>query len=201
MNPAIYIRPASPSDLPDMLEIYRPFVENTAVTFEYVTPAMEEFQGRFDKITPFFPWLVCEYDGAVAGYAYATRYRVRAAYQWDAELSIYVHPDYQRRHIGVSLYRSLTRILTLQGFFYAHALITLPNDKSLQLHKNLGFKTVAVFEKTGYKNGRWRDVAELRVELAELPESPTPPEAFRTLDPHTVVRIFREEAEKIIHRG
>lgn len=197
MNPAIYIRSASENDLPDMLEIYRPFVENTTVTFEYVTPPIEDFRARYEKITPFFPWLVCEYDGAVAGYAYATQYRVRAAYQWDAELSIYVHPDYQRRHIGTSLYECVTRCLTLQGFIYAHALITMPNDRSIQLHKRLGFKTVAVFEKTGYKQGRWLDVAELRASLAELPEKPTPPRAFRALDPHTVVQIFREEATKI----
>lgn len=197
MNPAIYIRPASPNDLADMLEIYRPFVENTAVTFEYETPTPEEFLHRYHKITPFFPWLVCEYDGLLAGYAYATRYRIRSAYQWDAELSIYVHQNYYGRHIGPALYRSLMRMLTLQGFFYAHALVTLPNDKSLRLHRELGFKTVCVFERTGFKQGRWRDVAELRASLAELPDTPTPPEPFGNLDPHTVVQVFREEAARI----
>lgn len=198
MNPVLYIRPASQDDLPRMLEIYRPFVENTAITFEYETPDLEEFTLRYDKITPFFPWLVCEYDGVVAGYAYAMRHQVRAAYQWDAELSVYVHPEYQGRKIGSALYRCLKRILTMQGYFYAHALITLPNDKSMQLHKHLGFKTICICEKTGFKHGQWRDVAELRAVLAELPAEPTPPEAFHTLEPHALVQIFREEAAKIL---
>lgn len=197
MNPALYIRPATPNDLPAMREIYRPFVENTAITFEYETPSLAELQLRYDKITPFFPWLVCEYDGVIAGYAYATRYRIRAAYQWGAELSVYVHPDYQGRHIGSALYRSLTRTLNLQGFIYAHALVALPNDSSMQLHKHLGFQTICIFKQTGFKMGRWHDVAELRTTLAELPDQPTPPASFHTLNPLTVIQIFREEAARI----
>lgn len=197
MNPALYIRPASANDLPDMLEIYRPFVENTVVSFEYETPSSTEFQRRYNSIMPSFPWLVCDYDGVVTGYAYASRYHARAAYQWDAELSIYVHPEYQGRRIGLALYHSLLRTLTLQGFFYAHALVALPNDKSMRLHQRLGFKTIGVFEKTGFKHGAWHDLAELRIPLAELPENPIPPRSFGNLDPHAVVQIFREEASQV----
>ncbi len=198
MNPAIYIRSASPEDLPGMLEIYRPYVEKTTITFEYDVPSLEEFQRRYHEIMPVFPWLVCKYEGVTAGYAYAARYHKRAAYQWNAELSVYIHPDYQKKHIGTALYRCLIRLLTLQGFLYAHALVTLPNQNSIQLHSHMGFRKICVNEKVGFKLGVWRDVAELRLPLAELPKVPDPPCPYNILSPEAVVPIFREEAAKIV---
>ena len=85
MNPAIYVRAASLEDLPGMLEIYRPYVEETTITFEYDVPSLEEFRQRYNGIMPALPWLVCQYEGITAGYAYAARYHQRAAYQWNAE--------------------------------------------------------------------------------------------------------------------
>lgn len=197
MNPAIYIRSASPEDLPGMLEIYRPYVEKTTITFEYEVPSLEEFCRRYYGIMPAFPWLVCEYEGIIVGYAYAARYHQRAAYQWNAELSVYIRPDYQKKHIGTALYRCLIRLLTLQGFLYAHALVTLPNQNSIRLHRRMGFCKVCVNEKVGFKLGVWRDVAELCLPLAELPKEPAPPCPYNTLSPEAVVPIFREEAAKI----
>lgn len=197
MNPAIYVRAASLEDLPGMLEIYRPYVEETTITFEYDVPSLEEFRQRYNGIMPALPWLVCQYEGITAGYAYAARYHQRAAYQWNAELSVYIRQDYQGKHIGTALYRSLLRVLTLQGFLYAHALVTLPNQNSIRLHTHMGFRKVCVNEKTGFKLGVWRDVAELCLPLAEIPKVPDPPCPYNALSPETVVPIFREEAAKI----
>lgn len=199
MNPSLMIRHAFPDDVPAMLEIYRPFVEHTTITFEYEVPSVAEFRRRFDLTSTFFPWIVCVYDNVIVGYAYASKQHERAAYQWNAELSIYVHPDYQGKRVGAALYRCLLRLLRLQGFLYAHALVTLPNDKSLALHRRLGFQRVAVMEKTGYKHGQWLDVAELRLQLSTCPEEPTPPSPFRSFDPYEIVQVFREEAGQITY--
>src|SRR5712691_2676075 len=118
---AAQIRLAEHLDAGAIAAIYRPFVETTAVSFETVTPDREEMGRRITEVLVSFPWLVCELDGRLVGYAYATQHRVRAAYQWSVDTSVYVDEKYWRPGVGRGLYTSLFGILAAQGFFNAFA--------------------------------------------------------------------------------
>lgn len=104
------IRFAQLSDAPALLSIYAHYVENSVITFEYDVPSLEEFEGRMMKIQREYPYLVCELDQNIVGYAYAHRHMERAAYQWNVEVSIYLLPQVQRRQIGTALYTALLEI-------------------------------------------------------------------------------------------
>lgn len=152
------IRPATEADLPSMLEIYRPYVENTTYSFEYALPTLAEFTRRFRLLTAFYPWLVWEEDGQVLGYAYGSAPFERAAYRWCGEVSVYLHPQIHRRGIGSRLYRCLEAIMQQQGFRVLYALVTQENQGSLAFHKAAGYEKVAEFPACGYKHGRWLSV-------------------------------------------
>jgi L-amino acid N-acyltransferase YncA len=152
------VRLARDADVDAITEIYRPIVESTAISFEIRAPDGAEMSRRVRDTLELFPWLVCEIDGAVAGFAYATRHRLREAYQWSADTSVYVASPYRRRGIGRGLYESLFAILEAQGFFNAYAGIALPNPASVALHESVGFESIGVFRQVGYKLGRWHDV-------------------------------------------
>jgi phosphinothricin acetyltransferase len=130
---------------------------------------------RIASVLAFAPWLVCEIGGRVRGYAYASRHRERAAYQWSVDAGIYVHEDERRRGIGRLLYGSLFALLRLQGFVAAHAGITLPNAASVGLHEALGFRRIGVYPAVGYKLGAWHDVGWWQLRLVETPGQPSPP--------------------------
>ena len=138
------IRPATEDDAPGMLEIYAPVVLDTAISFEAIPPGLEEFRGRIQASMQRRLWLVCEKNGVIAGYAYATRFNPREAYIWSVEVSVYVHPAQHRRGIGRAMYTSLFRCLAPQGYCTAVARITLPNAASVALHESMGFQTVGV---------------------------------------------------------
>ena len=165
-DPVAHIRMATPDDAAAMLAIYAPFVESTAVTFEYAVPPVAEFAERVRTVTARWPWLVLERAGRIAGYAYASSWRARAAYQWAVETTVYVHADERRRGIGRALYRSLLACLRLQGHRLALGAITLPNPESIALHEALGFRRVGVHRACGHKLGAWHDVGFWEVELA-----------------------------------
>ena len=162
------IRIAAESDLPAMLEIYRPYVENTTYSFEYDVPCLRTFTQRFYDHIAQFPWLVWEEDGQVLGYAYAGAPWERAAYRWCAEVSIYLHPGIHGRGVGRQLYEKLEAILTAQGYRLAYALITTENQGSVEFHKKLGYTCRAVFPNCGYKLGRWLGVIWLEKQLADF---------------------------------
>ena len=144
------IRIAAESDLPQILEIYRPYVENTTYSFEYEAPTPETFRARFLGITQQFPWLVWEEAGAILGYAYACAPFERAAYQWCAEPSIYLLPQAQGKGIGRKLYDVLEQTLIAQGYRLSYAIITSENAASLAFHRAMGFKETAQFHGCGY---------------------------------------------------
>lgn len=148
------IRIATETDLPRILSIYRPYVENTTVSFEYEAPSEEAFLARFRGITKQFPWLVWEENGTVQGYAYACAPFERAAYQWCAEPSIYLASEAQGRGIGRRLYEVLEEILILQGYLLSYAIITSENEASLAFHRAMGYRETAHFPGCGYKFGR-----------------------------------------------
>jgi phosphinothricin acetyltransferase len=149
-----------------VLAIYAPFVRTTAVTFEYEVPSVAEMAERIRTVTVRWPWLVLDRAGVVAGYAYASTWRSRAAYQWAVETTVYVREDARRQGVGRVLYRALLACLRLQGHRLALGGITLPNDASVLLHEAFGFRQVAVHRACGHKLGAWHDVGMWELELA-----------------------------------
>src|SRR3954447_17849711 len=129
------IRLARSGDASAVADIYRPSVETTVISFEYVAPSPSEMARRIDTTTVKFPWLVLEADGAIAGYAYASRHSERAAYDWSVNCAVYVAAAHRRRGVGRALYTSLFAMLVAQGYFKAYAGITLPNAASVGLHE------------------------------------------------------------------
>ena len=148
------IRLATEKDLPEILEIYGPYVLNTTASFEYTVPTMEEFIARFRGITQQFPWIVWEEAGKILGYAYASAPFHRAAYRWCAESSIYVHPEAHGKGIGKRLQLTLEEILRQQGYAVVYAVVTSENEGSLAFHKALGYTFTAEMPGCGYKFGK-----------------------------------------------
>lgn len=169
------IRPATVADLPRILEIYAPYVEHTAISFEYTVPTLAEFTDRFLGITAQFPWLVWEENGAVLGYAYGSLPFERAAYQWSAEASIYLCPEARGRGIGKSLYAALEEILKKQGYRKVYAIITTANEASVAFHQAVGYRHTATFPDCGYKFGQWYGTVWLEKDLNTWPAPPKSP--------------------------
>jgi phosphinothricin acetyltransferase len=165
------IRSATRDDAPALLEIYRPFIEYKAVSFETDVPSVEEFAARIDKSLKGWAWLVAETHGQIAGYAYGGQHRERAAYRWSVETSVYLHPDFRRQGIASQLYARLFDVLAAQGYCNAYAGITLPNDASMRFHQSMGFEWIGVFKRVGWKFGQWHDVAWLHRPLSDKPIS------------------------------
>jgi len=167
-NNGLAIRLATPEDAEAVLGVYAPYVMNTALTFETTVPSVEEYVARMATIQQRYPFLVSTFEGEVVGFAYASESRSREAYRWNAELSIYLKESFQRRGIATALYTALLQLLRTQGFVNLYAVITLPNDASVALHKRFGFLEVGVHPATGYKFGQWRDVVWMhhRIEAA-----------------------------------
>jgi phosphinothricin acetyltransferase len=190
----IRIRLASEVDIDAITEIYRPVVESTTISFETTAPDRAEMSQRLNEILVAYPWLVCEAAGSVVGYAYATRHRVRGAYQWSVDTSVYIDERNRRRGIGRGLYESLFAILAAQGYFNAYAGIALPNPASVALHESIGFESIGVYRGVGYKLGRWCDVGWWQRNLGDRQHSPERPR-----DLATVVRQPGWEA--LVRRG
>ena len=166
------IRPVEPGDAEAIAAIYAPNVTETAVSFELDPPDAAEFRRRMEAITPTHPWLVCERAGEVAGYVYASTHNPRAAYQWSANVTVYIDSQQRRSGIGRALYTSLFALLRLQGFFNVYGGITLPNDGSVGIHESMGFRLVGVYREVGYKFGAWHDVGWWGFELQPKPNTP-----------------------------
>lgn len=167
------IRFAAPDDAAALLRIYAQYIE-TPITFEYTLPSEEEFARRIQDIQAVYPYLVYIEDGEVLGYAYAHRFQERAAYQWGAELSVYLDRGCVSHGIGSQLYTLLLELLRLQNVRTAYALVTLPNTKSEALHRHFGFKLCGVWHSSGFKNGRWYDMGSFEKQLLPYDSSPAP---------------------------
>jgi len=159
------IRLAKPSDARSLLDIYAPYVENTAITFEYEVPTVEDFTTRIEKTLEKYPYLVAEEDCVVLGYAYASTYYARAAYDWAVELYVYVSQDARGQGVGTKLYDELEDLLDQMGYVHFLACISLPNEASLALHRKRGYQQGAHFPKIGYKFNRWYDIVWLQKSL------------------------------------
>ena len=158
----ITIRNAALSDAERLLEIYSYYVENTAISFEYETPSLEEFENRMKDIMERYPYLVIVRDGRIMGYAHARPFVKRAAYDWSCEVTIYLDNSAQKCGFGRMLYEALENRLRDMGLTNIYACVGLPEkedeyltNNSADFHKHLGFKEVGRFYKCGYKFNRF----------------------------------------------
>ena len=189
------VRLAVEEDVEDILEIYKPYVEETTISFEWETPAPDVFKSRFQTVTAQFPWLVYEEEGRIAGYAYPENVFQRKAYQWSVDMAVYIHPGDRKRGIGARLYRAVEELLKLQGYVNAYALVTQGNQASIAFHKAVGYTEVARFPHVGFKMGQWLEVVWLQKTLSECPSVPEIPKGIKEIDPEKVREIMKVYSE------
>jgi len=184
------IRLAEKRDVSGILEIYAPFILDTAVTFEESVPDENDFWARIQGIMSELPFLVCKIDDKIAGYAYASAYRSRASYRWTKEVSVYVHPDFHRKRVAHALYTSLHEMVRYQGIASLLAIITMPNESSVAFHEHFGYRKCAEFTNVGYKLNQWQNVGWLEIFLQD--ENKPPKDRILPLAEITDLPIFKE---------
>lgn len=145
-------------DAEKVADVYNYYIQNTHHTFETEPLSIELMRKRIDKVTEDYPFLVAENDGQILGYAYASQFKLRQAYEYSAEVAIYVKNESKKRGIGSLLYKNLFEKLADTDVHTVVAGISLPNDASVKFHEKLGFEKVAHFKEIGYKLGRWIDI-------------------------------------------
>ena len=177
----VIIRTALPEDGEEILNIYTPYVEKTAITFEYDVPGIREFQGRIGKTGKRYPYLVAQREGEILGYAYTGPFVGRAAYDWAAEVSIYLREDCRRMGIGRKLYAAIEGISRAQHITNLCACIGTVDQEdeyltnnSARFHAHLGYRMVGEFRKCGYKFGRWYNMVWMEKIIAEHEDRPEP---------------------------
>jgi phosphinothricin acetyltransferase len=165
MNNVIKIRIAKADDAENLLKIYSPYIEKTAITFEYVPPTEAEFQARIERTLSRFPYLVAEAEGNIVGYAYAGYYIPRTACDHACEASIYISEVFRGKGIGEKLYSALENILKKQNITNIYASVAFAeledehlSHSSVRFHKRMGYKEIGRFSKCGYKFGKWYDL-------------------------------------------
>ena len=189
------IRMAKAEDAVEILKIYKDYIQNSTITFEYTVPSVEEFAERIKEILEKYPYLVFEENGKIGGYAYAHQFMVREASKWGAELSVYLHPDFFGRGIGSAFYGALEDILYLQGVQRLYGCVASGNDSSIAMHKKEGFQEIAVFPKCGFKHGKWLDLIWLEKVIAEREN----PMLFCTVWQIETERIFQNRNGKFCY--
>jgi phosphinothricin acetyltransferase len=184
----IVIRTAAPDDAAELLKIYRPYVEETAVSFEYETPSVAEFEQRIRDTLVRYPYLVAETAEGIAGYAYAAPFKTRPAYNWSVETTIYLRKDKRGQGIGSQLYEALEEALRRQHILNANACIAVTDTEdpyltnaSMHFHEHMGYSLVARFHQSGYKFHRWYDMIWMEKMLGEHPADAKRPIPFSDL--------------------
>lgn len=174
------LRIATPADAPQLLEIYAPYVSGTAVTLEYDVPTQDEFRQRICGTLERYPYIVAEYGENIVGYAYAGPFRVRAAYTWDVETSIYVRRDMKKRGVGRQLYERLEILLARQNVANMYAFISVPKEEdgyltrdSFEFHRHMGYRLAGELKKCACKFDRWYDMV-LMEKVISAHASPQP---------------------------
>jgi L-amino acid N-acyltransferase YncA len=181
--PDTSIRHADPArDAAACAAIYAPYVTDSVISFEYEPPTADEFRARIERYSRTHGWLIAERDGTVLGYAYGSPHRERAAYQWAADVGIYLAADARGQGVGRALYERLLDLLARRGYHVACAGIGLPNDASVALHEALGFQLIGIYRRIGFKQGAWRDVGWWQRELRPPEVPPSEPGASARLD-------------------
>ena len=174
MNNTVTIRLATPQDAVNILKIYAPYVENTAISFEYEVPSEAEFRGRIESTLKRYPYIVAEQEGRIIGYAYVSIFHERKAYDWAVETSIGVDKDCKSSGCGKLLYQVLEKILKKQHISNLYACIAFPigedpylTEDSVHFHEHLGYQRTAHFHKCGYKFHRWYDIVWMEKMIGE----------------------------------
>jgi len=196
MMKSIRLRFATLEDAEDLLTIYRPYVESSDsrlsnVSFEYVAPSVDEFKERIKNISAEYPYLLIEEEGHVLGYAYAHPYIARAAYQWSAEVTIYLHVKGQRKGYGSLLYKALEELLQLQGITNLYACIAGDNAASIGFHVARGYCINGTFNKCAYKNNMWLDMVWMEKTLSH-PEIPTFIKSIKDIPRAVVMQLLQD---------
>lgn len=189
------LRLAHPDDASQVEAIYAPVVRDTAISFEVDPPGVAEIRQHIEATLRRFPWLVCERDGVVAGYAYAGMHRTRPAYQWSVDVSVYVGEHARRQGVGRRLHVALLALLAAQGFVNAFAGITMPNIASVGLHEALGFTHIGLYRAVGFKLGVWHDVGWWQRRLQQAPAPPGSSPTAPTGPPTALPDLGRAEVE------
>lgn len=180
-NEPITLRFVTTEDARALVSIYAPYVETTAISFEYETPCVEEFTRRVAEVLERFPYLAAVRGGEIVGYAYAHPYGVRKAFGWAVELSVYIRQDCRGMGIGRALYEAMEVLLKAQNVTNLYVLVAgvdvedeyLTHD-SQKFHLAMGYETVGKLHKAGYKFGRWYDMITMEKLIAEHPQDTQP---------------------------
>ena len=191
------IRLVRETDAAEVLAIYDSYIKETAITFECETPSLDEFRNRIKEISSDYPYIVCLSDRRIIGYAYAHRQMERAAYQWNAELSVYIDKTCLRSGVGKALYNTLIEILQMQNVRNVYGGITSPNENSEKLHEHLGFKRLGVYHSTGYKCGAWHDVAWFEKTIGDYKLDPKPFMSIQAIDMNIIMEILNRHSETL----
>lgn len=175
------VRNATLDDAARLVEIYDYYVQKTAITFEYQTPSVSQFQERMTTTLARYPYLVVEKDQIVQGFAYAGPMSSRPAYDWSCELTIYLDPNAQKNGMGRGLYAAMEKILKAMGIINLYACVAIPevddaylNMNSANFHQHLGYIKVGQWNQCGYKFGNWYHIWWMEKQLGEHPAQPIP---------------------------
>ena len=181
----LIVRAAAPEDAAALLEIYAPYVEKTAITFEYAVPSPEEFAGRIARTLERYPYLAAEAEGRIMGYAYAGPFKERAAYDWAVETTVYVREEAKRQGVGRTLYAALERCLAAQGVLNLNACVACPEREdeyltrdSVDFHRRMGYRLAGEFRQCGCKFGRWYNMVWMEKHIGLHPADPPPVKPF-----------------------
>lgn len=191
MKANVRIRLACEEDAPVLAAIYAPYVRDTAITFEYEPPTIEEFARRMRSTLAFYPYVVAELEGKAVGYAYAGTFKARPAYDWAVETSIYVAQGQAGKGVGRALHDALERALQAQGVLNMYACIAVPNGadnetltrNSEQFHAHLGYRLVGEFYRCGYKSGRWYNMVWMEKMIGDHRTEQGPVQPFPNVAP------------------
>lgn len=196
MESAFFLRVATPEDAAALLAVYAPYVTDTAISFEWQVPQLEEFRGRIRRTLQRYPYLAAVRGEELLGYAYTHPFVGRAAYDWGAETSIYLRRDCRHQGVGRALYTALEGISRAQHIHTLYACIGWPKQEdryltrnSAQFHAHLGFKLVGTFQNCGRKFDRWYDMIWMEKQLSPLPEHPDPVIPFPELAPEVLAGL------------
>lgn len=193
----VEIRPAAECDASSILGILDYYIGNTEVNFDFEPPSLETFrQNAFGAPSP-YPFLVCTIDGEIAGYASAGEQFRKAAYRWNAELSVYLRRESTGRGIGTALYNAVIEILKLQGVQNIYGKVASPNPGSEKLHARFGFTLAGTLHRTGFKHGKWHDVLIYEKHIGERDSSPAQIIPFPQLDDEQVAKILKK-SERLV---
>ena len=186
------VRPVTAQDSDEILTVYEPYITDTVLTFEYDVPSKEAFRQRVEGVLEGYPYLAAVEDGRIIGYAYAHRARERKAYDWYAELSVYVAMGLEKKGVGTALYSALIELAKAQNIQVLTAVISAPNPPSEALHKKVGFVQSGLHPKTGFKHGQWRDTLCMDLPITERDAPPEPFIPYPDMDRDMVLEICRK---------